>query len=88
MAYSKLQRTGLAILACLAIFAAATLTSKTAQAQEGALIGGAVGLGVGAALTRGSAAGVIGGALIGGIIGNEIQKDKRRQQNDNRRYRR
>ena len=61
----------------------ATVKPEPALAQEGALVGGAIGLGVGAALTRGSAAGVIGGALIGGVVGNEIQKDQRRKKRAN-----
>ncbi len=80
-----------AALACLLVAAAVIFAQPSpASAQRGAIIGGAVGIGIGAALTRGSPVGIIGGALIGGVVGNEIQKSNRnkRRKDYNRNYRR
>lgn len=76
-----------AALACLLVAAAVIFAQPSpASAQRGAIIGGAVGIGVGAAVTRGSPAGVIGGALIGGLVGNEIQKNNRNKRRKSYKY--
>ena len=75
------------LLACLLLAAAVIFAQPSpVKAQRGAIIGGAVGIGIGAAVTRGSPAGVIGGALIGGIVGNEIQKGNRHKRRKSYKY--
>ena len=76
----------LAVVAALGLGAAlVSISSGSAFAQRGTIIGGGVGAGVGAAIGRGRGriGGAIGGALIGGVVGNEIEQNRRARRRHN-----
>mgnify|MGYP000241756754 CR=1 FL=1 len=74
------MRTVLALITLVSVFAGCTAT------EQGAVIGGASGAGLGAIIGHqsgnrgeGAAIGAAAGALMGGLVGHQIDKDKQAQ---------